>query len=137
MVGYAAGEAAAVLVESHRDSLRNAGSYDGILRIKFAYLALEKLRKEDFTIDCRAKVLAFADEEVVRIFTVLLGPRVLAGTVRPEVLNVAEADNTRRKDTLNKSGGEAKSIFEPELNLNDERYYLDVHWTTAGSLGER
>lgn len=127
LVGHSAGEGAAVLMGSHQDSVRDAGKYDGIMGIALACLALEKLRSEGVTTGYPVEVLAFADEEGVRFPTALLGPRALAGTVDPNVLDMEDAGDVRLRDALDAFGGNADAIAALKRNPDDIRCYLEVH----------
>lgn len=127
LVGHVPGEGPAVLMGSHQDSVRDAGKYDGIMGIALACLALEKLRNEGVAIEYPVEVLAFADEEGVRFPTALLGPRALAGTLDPEVLELVDADGVRLGDALDAFGGNADSLAALKHDPNDVRCYLEVH----------
>ncbi|MEM9248182.1 MAG: hypothetical protein AAGB05_05715 [Pseudomonadota bacterium] len=98
------GAGPAVLLGSHQDSAGNAGRYDGIMGIALACLSLEKLRADGVALPYPVEVLAFADEEGVRFPTALLGPRALAGTADPEILDRADADGIRLRDALQAFG---------------------------------
>lgn len=127
LVGQSAGEGAAVMIGSHQDSVRNAGKYDGIMGIALACLALEKLRSEGLTLGYPVEVLAFADEEGVRFSTALLGPRALAGTFDPDVLDMVDADALLLREAIDAFGGAANAVTALERDPNDVRCYLEVH----------
>ncbi len=74
-----------LLFGSHQDSIPQGGRYDGILGIVLPIFCLEALR--DDRLPYAIEILAFADEEGVRFPTALLGPRALAGTFDPNVLD--------------------------------------------------
>ncbi|MBQ1203070.1 MAG: M20 family metallo-hydrolase, partial [Loktanella sp.] len=82
-----------LLMGSHQDSVREGGSYDGIMGVVLPVLALHKLRDDGVTLPIAVEVLAFADEEGVRFPTALLGPRALAGTFDMAALDMRDADN--------------------------------------------
>jgi len=85
-------EAPVLLMGSHQDSVRQGGAYDGMMGVLLPILALQALAAEGRSLPFAVECLAFADEEGVRFPTALLGPRALAGTLDPEVLDGVDSD---------------------------------------------
>ncbi len=127
LVGRGDGEGPSILMGSHQDSVRNAGRYDGIMGVALACLALEKLQSEGRLPACPVEVLAFADEEGVRFPTALLGPRALAGTVDPTVLEMADKDGCLLGEALDAFGGDSNRITSLSRDPQSIRAYLEIH----------
>lgn len=119
--------APAMLIGSHQDSVINGGRYDGIMGIALACLAVERLASEGVTLPFPVEVLAFADEEGVRFPTALVGPRALAGTFDPAVLNLADGDGVTLHQAMTDFGLEVSAIpalaRDPKATLG----YLELH----------
>lgn len=90
LIGRRGGPAGAptLLMGSHQDSVRQGGAYDGAMGVVLPVLALRALG--DAPLPFAVEVLAFADEEGARFPTALMGPRALAGTFDPAVLDLAD-----------------------------------------------
>jgi allantoate deiminase len=73
--------AAALLLGSHLDSVRDAGKYDGPLGVLVALAAIEHLRTAGCALPFDVDIVGFSDEEGVRYQTAYLGSRALAGTL--------------------------------------------------------
>lgn len=127
LVGRAGGEGPAVLIGSHQDSVRNGGRYDGIMGVALACLALEKLRADGKSPGFPVEVLAFADEEGVRFPTALLGPRAMAGTVDPAVMEMTDRIGVSLGDALKDFGGDPARITSLARRPEETRAYLEVH----------
>jgi allantoate deiminase len=112
---------------SHQDSVRNGGRYDGIMGIALACLALERLQAEGVALPFAVEVLAFADEEGVRFPTALLGPRALAGTLDPEILDLTDRDGIRLGTALDAFGGGAEAALTLARDPARTLGFLEVH----------
>ncbi len=73
------------------------------------------------------EVLAFADEEGVRFPTALIGPRAIAGSFDPEVLEMCDADGLRLRDALEDFGGRPDDIAAEARGKDAARAYLELH----------
>lgn len=60
------------LMESHQDSVREGGGFDGIMGVVQPILAIAKLQSEGVNLPFSVEVLAFADKEGVRFPTALI-----------------------------------------------------------------
>jgi len=116
-----------MLMGSHQDSVREGGAFDGAMGVVLAILALAKLRAEGVTLPFTVEVLAFADEEGVRFPTALIGPRALAGTFDPAVLDMADAEGSRLGDAMRDFGLNPDAI--PALKRDPAGIigYLEAH----------
>ena len=127
MVGRSPMPGPPFLVGSHQDSVRRGGRYDGIMGVVIGCLALEKLRREGAAPAVPVEVLAFADEEGVRFPTALLGPRALAGTYDPAVLEMSDRDGMGLRMALSEFGGAPGDIPSLKRRPEDVLGYLEVH----------
>ncbi|PXW84557.1 allantoate deiminase [Ruegeria sp. P4] len=118
---------AAVLIGSHQDSVVEGGRYDGIMGVLIGCLALERLAAEGTVLPFPVEVLAFADEEGVRFPTALIGPRAIAGSFDPEVLEMCDADGLRLRDALEDFGGRPDDIAAEARGKDAARAYLELH----------
>lgn len=137
LVGRRDGEGPTILMGSHQDSVRNAGRYDGIMGVALACLALEKLQSEVRSPTCPVEVLAFADEEGVRFPTALLGPRALAGTFDPAVLEMVDKEGCQLGDALDAFGGNSKEVTSLARDPQSIRGYLELHIEQGPILEQR
>lgn len=129
LVGRHAGDrrAGTFYIGSHQDSVREGGAFDGIMGVVLAITALQRLREEGTPPACPIEVLAFADEEGVRWPTALVGSRAVAGTVDPDVLDMADRDGVTLRTAMegfglvpDRIGGIAR---DPATSLG----YLECH----------
>lgn len=114
-----------LLIGSHQDSVPGGGSYDGIMGIALACVALEAVR--DDALSVAVEVLAFADEEGVRFPTALMGPRALAGTFDPAVLEFSDGAGIRLADALERFGGQPSALQHAGRSTDQIVGYLEVH----------
>jgi allantoate deiminase len=127
LVGRREGPAGAgtLLIGSHQDSVRGGGAYDGIMGIALGCLALERLGDRDLPF--AVEVLAFADEEGVRFPTALMGPRALAGTFDPGVLERCDAEGVSLRQALAEFGGDPDGIASLRRDPRETCGYLELH----------
>ena len=97
--GAAAG-AAALVIGSHIDSVRNAGAYDGPLGILLGIEAVAALFSAGVRLPFAVEVYAFGDEEGSRFPAAMLTSRAVAGTLDPAALEMADRDGVRLGDLL-------------------------------------
>ncbi len=114
-----------LLMGSHQDSIRQGGRYDGMLGIALPILVLERLQRAQ--LGFAVEVLAFADEEGVRFPTALLGPRALAGTLDPAVLELIDADGIVLAEALAEFGGSPDGLVSARRDPAGVLGYLEIH----------
>lgn len=129
LIGRTDGPAGAptLLIGSHQDSVRNGGRYDGIMGIALGCLAVQRLRAEGTALPLAVEVLAFADEEGVRFPTALMGPRAIAGTFDPAVLNMVDGDGVTLATALRDFGGMPEAVAGLARDPATILGYLEVH----------
>ena len=116
-----------LLMGSHQDSVREGGAYDGIMGVVLPILALETLLDQDVALPFAVEVLAFADEEGVRFPTALIGPRALAGSFDPTVLDMADADGISLRDALSGFGLDPDAISGLARDPATVLGYVETH----------
>lgn len=116
-----------LLIGSHQDSVRNGGRYDGIMGVVLGCLALEKLKAEAVELPFSVEILAFADEEGVRFPTALMGPRALAGTFDPAVLDMKDNDGVSLRRALADFGGDPDGVSSIARDPSKTAGYLEIH----------
>jgi allantoate deiminase len=84
--------APALLIGSHIDSVRDGGRYDGPLGILLGIECVAALHREGRRLPFPIEVIAFGDEEGSRFPAAMLTSRAVAGTLRAEGLDMADAD---------------------------------------------
>jgi len=92
--------AAALVIGSHIDSVRNAGAYDGPLGVMLGIEAVAALSSCGMRLPFAVEVYAFGDEEGSRFPAAMLTSRAVAGTLDPAALEVADRDGVRLGDLL-------------------------------------
>lgn len=115
------------IMGSHQDSVRNGGRYDGIMGVALACLAVEKIMADAGGLDFAVEVHAYADEEGVRFPTALLGPRALAGTFDPSVLEMCDAHGVTLEFALADFGGKPDRLGALARHPGDILGYLEAH----------
>ncbi|MBO6899067.1 MAG: M20/M25/M40 family metallo-hydrolase, partial [Shimia sp.] len=99
-----------LLLGSHQDSVRQGGGFDGIMGVVLPIVVMLALKDAGWKPPFSIEVLAFADEEGVRFPTALTGPRALAGTLDPTVLQLRDRDGIRLGEALTDFGGDENQI---------------------------
>jgi allantoate deiminase len=110
--------APALLLGSHIDTVRDAGSYDGNYGALAALSVVEALKARDERLDHAVEIVAFGDEEGVRFRTTLSGSRALAGNYPEDVLDQKDAQGVLMRDALLAFGGDpdrAASLRRPDV----------------------
>ena len=98
---------AALLIGSHLDTVRNAGSYDGMLGVILPLVCLEYLSSRGESLPCPIEVVGFCDEEGVRFPSTLIGSRAIAGSLDVSVLDEVDEDNISVAKALKDFGAPA------------------------------
>lgn len=89
-----------LILGSHQDSVREGGAFDGAMGVVLPILALQALRDRDIALPFAIEIMAFADEEGVRFPTALIGPRALAGTFDPGVLDMVDVNDVPLRSAM-------------------------------------
>lgn len=112
---------------SHQDSVRQGGAYDGIMGIVLPILAMQRLKQEGINLPYSVEVLAFADEEGVRFPTALMGPRALAGTFDPAVLDYVDTAGISLQQAMVDFGLAPDAVTSLKRDRGTAIGYLETH----------
>lgn len=116
-----------LIVGSHIDTVRNAGSYDGNLGVVAALTAVEQLARRGKRLPFAIEVVAFGDEEGVRFPTTLSGSRALAGTFNAATLDERDRDGVSRREALTAFGCDPDGIGTVARDPRQTLGFLEVH----------
>ncbi len=122
-------QAKTLLLGSHLDTVRDAGTYDGPLGVMVAIACVASLQQRQIRLPFAIEVLGFADEEGLRYHSAYLGSRAMSGTFDPNDLQLLDSNGISMADALRAFGG------DPEvLKLRTARWpreellgYCEVH----------
>lgn len=116
-----------LLMGSHQDSVREGGSYDGIMGVVLPLLALAKLTSDGIELPFTVEILAFADEEGVRFPTALIGSRALAGTFEPAVLSMEDVHGVTLREAMVAFGLDPERIGTLARKPGDVLGFVEAH----------
>jgi allantoate deiminase len=118
--------APAILIGSHIDSVVDAGRFDGNLGVVLGIVAAEALRAEGGPA-APIEVVAFGDEENVRVPTNLSTSYALTGLYNPAWLDGRDHNGTTLREALLRFGGDPEAIGSIAREPGRYRAYLEVH----------
>lgn len=118
---------ATLLLGSHLDSVRDAGSYDGPLGIVVAIAAVQRLHDAGRHLPFGVEVVAFADEEGLRFGSTYLGSRALAGSFNPADLQRTDAAGVTMAEAIRTFGGDPERFGEDRWRGGELLGYCEVH----------
>ena len=116
-----------LLLGSHLDSVIDAGRYDGPLGVLVALACVQRLHDQGRRLPFAIELLGFADEEGVRYHTTYLGSQVVAGTLAPAALELADADGITLAQAIRAFGGDPGRLAESRRSGDDLLGYCEVH----------
>jgi allantoate deiminase len=117
----------ALVLGSHFDTDRDAGTYDGQLGVLTAIEAAAALRMGGVQAPFPIEVHAYADEEGARFHTMLLGSGFVTGLEDASVLAKADADGITVAEAMRAFGLDPERIAEARRPPGAFRAYLEVH----------
>lgn len=123
----ASATAKTLIIGSHIDTVRNAGSFDGNLGVILGIEACARLNEEGKTPPFAIEVVAFGDEEGVRFPTSLTGSRALAGTFDPACLDSVDDKGVSRRDALLAFGCDPSRASEEARDPARTLGYVELH----------
>lgn len=94
------GDAPALLIGSHLDSVKDGGRYDGPLGIMLGVEAVDTLHRVGKRMPFPIEVIAFGDEEGSRFPAAMLTSRAVAGVLKAEALEVVDGEGVTLEDAL-------------------------------------
>jgi allantoate deiminase len=116
-----------LLLGSHLDSVRDAGTYDGPLGVLVALACIERLAARGERLPFVIELYAFADEEGLRYRTAYLGSSVIAGTFDPALLARTDDNGIPLADAIRAFGGDPEHLAESARGRDDLLGYIEVH----------
>lgn len=133
-LGAAAGEAAALVLGSHLDTVPDAGRYDGIAGVLMAIEVVRALRAE--ALPFALEVVAFWDEEGIRFGRALLGSSAAAGVWDPGWWELRDAAGTTLREAFLDFGLDPGRIGDAARRPDDLVGYLEAHIEQGPELDE-
>ena len=129
-VGRYEGERAGLpclMLGSHLDTVRDAGTYDGMLGVISAIECVDALNRQRKKPPFAIEVIGFGDEEGVRFGTTLLGSRAIAGTLAPEVLETKDPGGTSIAQALIQFGLNPEHLSKVKRKKSEVLAYAELH----------
>lgn len=117
----------ALLIGSHIDTVKDAGSYDGMLGVIAGIGVIEALHEAGERLDFAVEVLAFGDEENVRFPSNLSSSRALAGSFDFSTLDGCDENGISLRDALIAFGGHPDGIAALARKKDDVVGYVEMH----------
>ena len=118
-------DARTLIIGSHIDTVRNAGSFDGNLGVILGIEACAHVM--DKPLPYAIEVVAFGDEEGVRFPTSLTGSRALAGTFDPASLSSVDEKGVSRRDALLAFGCDPSRAQDEARDPARTLGYIELH----------
>ena len=117
----------ALLIGSHIDTVKDAGSYDGMLGVIAGIGVVEALRDAGERLDFAIEVLAFGDEENVRFPSNLSSSRAVAGSFDFSTLDGRDDQGVSLREALIAFGGNPDGIAGIARRKEDVIGYIEMH----------
>jgi len=119
--------AAALLLGSHLDTVRNAGRYDGMLGVLTAIEVVQSLYNQGHRLSKAIEIIGFCDEEGTRFGITLLGSRGLTGSWPESWLAQTDAEGISVAQAMINIGLDPHQLSLAERPLADIAAYLELH----------
>lgn len=117
----------ALLIGSHIDTVKDAGSYDGMLGVIAGIGVVEALQHAGERLDFAVEVLAFGDEENVRFPSNLSSSRAVAGSFDFTTLDGRDENGISLREALIAFGGNPDGIAALARHKDDVIGYVEMH----------
>lgn len=117
----------ALLIGSHIDTVKDAGSYDGMLGVIAGIGVVEALREAGERLDFAVEVLAYGDEENVRFPSNLSSSRAVAGSFDFSTLDGRDENGISLREALIAFGGNPDGIAAIARKPEDVIGYVEMH----------
>ena len=117
----------ALLIGSHIDTVKDAGSYDGMLGVIAGIGVVEALNEAGERLDFAIEVLAFGDEENVRFPSNLSSSRAIAGSFDYSTLDGRDENGISLREALIAFGGNPDGIAGLARKKDDIIGYVEMH----------
>ena len=116
-----------LVLGSHLDTVPNAGKYDGVLGVLVAIEAINQLHDKGIRLPFNVDIVGFGDEEGSRFGTTLLGSRAVAGTWKPEWMDLVDKQSVKMADALKDFGCDPELLHTASRTEDDIFGYMEVH----------
>jgi allantoate deiminase len=116
-----------LMLGSHYDTVRDAGSWDGPLGVITAIACVGDLHRRRRRLPFAVEVVGFADEEGVRFASTLLGSRAIAGTFDEAALNARDNAGITMREALTDFGLDPDRIGAAARMRGELLAYLELH----------
>ena len=123
----AAPGAAALLLGSHLDTVRNAGRYDGMLGVLSAIETVQWLHDRQQRLPLAIEIVGFGDEEGTRFGITLLGSRGITGTWPQSWIAHPDAEGVSVAQAMQAVGLDAAHIQAAARDVHEIAAYLELH----------
>ncbi|MEM8914745.1 MAG: allantoate amidohydrolase [Pseudomonadota bacterium] len=120
-------DAKTLLTGSHIDTVRNGGTFDGMLGVALPIACVEALNKAGRRLPFSIEVIAFGDEEGVRFPCTMTGSLAVAGRLPPENLDHRDSNGVSLGDALRAFGGDPSAITMTARQRDQLLGFLEVH----------
>ena len=116
-----------LMLGSHLDTVRDAGSYDGILGVVTAVECVASLHARGVRLPFAIEVIGFGDEEGVRFGATLLGSRAVAGAFPREMIGTAGRDGVTLGAAMRDFGLDPAQIEAAARRPEEVLAYAELH----------
>jgi allantoate deiminase len=121
------GNAPALILGSHIDTVSDAGKYDGNLGVVAAIACVEALDAAGIRLSCAVEIAAFGDEEGVRFPVAMTGSRAFAGALAPGVLESRDATGMSLRQALREFGCDPDALPASARRRDGALGYAELH----------
>ena len=123
----AQGNAPALIIGSHLDTVVNADKFDGMLGVLCGVACVQALFQTGRRLTYPIEVIGFADEEGMRFGTTYLGSRAVTGQLDPSLFEQTDAAGISFRQALIDFGLEADQIGQAARHADDVLAFLELH----------
>ena len=123
----AQGNAPALIIGSHLDTVVNAGKFDGMLGVLCGVACVQALFQTGRRLTYPIEVIGFADEEGVRFGTTYLGSRAVTGQLDSSTFKQTDAEGISFRQALADFGLDADQIGQAARHADDVLAFLELH----------
>lgn len=128
--------AAALLLGSHLDTVRNAGRYDGMLGVLSAIETVQWLHDRRQRLPLAVEIVGFADEEGTRFGITLLGSRGLSGSWPESWITHPDGNGITVAAAMQDAGLDATQVSLAARHVSEIAAYLELHIEQGPCLEE-
>lgn len=128
--------AAALLLGSHLDTVRNAGRYDGMLGVLSAIETVQWLHDRRQRLPLAVEIVGFADEEGTRFGITLLGSRGLSGSWPESWITHPDGNGITVAAAMQDAGLDAAQVSLAARHVSEIAAYLELHIEQGPCLEE-